>query len=257
VAARILIIEDNPTNMELMAYLLTAFGHTPLMAFDGESGVRMAREELPDLILCDVHLPKLDGYGVVGALKGDPQVRAIPVLAVTALAMVGDRERLIEAGFNGYIAKPIEPEQFVAQLEPFLPAPKEAQILLIVDDDAFMLDILTDFLGGEGYTILTAQAPDQGLALLAQHHVRVILCDQCMPLMNGTEFLERTRRLRPDCYRIMLTAITDSEAIVKALARGDIDRHFTKPWDGAELCAGLREGFRVQAARAAALEPDL
>ena len=120
--ARILIIEDNPTNMELMSYLLTAFGHTPLMAFDGESGVRMAREQRPDLILCDVYLPKLDGYGVVAALKGDPGLRAIPVLAATALAMVGDRERLMEAGFDGYLAKPIEPEQFVGQLAPFLPA---------------------------------------------------------------------------------------------------------------------------------------
>lgn len=121
--ARILIIEDNPTNMELMSYLLTAFGHTPLMAFDGESGVRMAREQRPDLILCDVYLPKLDGYGVVAALKGDPALRAIPVLASTALAMVGDRERLMEAGFDGYLAKPIEPELFVDQLAPFLPRP--------------------------------------------------------------------------------------------------------------------------------------
>ena len=121
--ARILIIEDNPTNMELMSYLLTAFGHTPLMAFDGESGVLMAREQRPELILCDVYLPKLDGYGVVAALKGDPALRAIPVLASTALAMVGDRERLMEAGFDGYLAKPIEPEQFVDQLAPFLPRP--------------------------------------------------------------------------------------------------------------------------------------
>jgi CheY-like chemotaxis protein len=120
--ARILIIEDNPTNMELMSYLLTAFGHTPLTAFDGESGVRQARAELPDLILCDVHLPKLDGYGVVAMLKAEPPLRAIPVLAVTAMAMVGDRERLMRAGFDGYIGKPIEPEQFVAELGPFLPA---------------------------------------------------------------------------------------------------------------------------------------
>jgi CheY-like chemotaxis protein len=122
VGARILIIEDNPTNMELMAYLLTAFGHTPLCAFDGEVGVQMAREHQPALILCDVHLPKLDGYGVVAALKADPALAAIPVLAVTALAMVGDRERLLGAGFNGYVAKPIEPEQFVGELESFLAA---------------------------------------------------------------------------------------------------------------------------------------
>lgn len=126
--ARILIIEDNPTNMELMSYLLTAFGHTPLMAFDGDSGVRLAGEASPDLILCDVHLPKLDGYGVVGLLKRDARLCKIPVLAVTALAMAGDRERLLAAGFDGYVAKPIEPELFVAGLEPFLPAALEPDL---------------------------------------------------------------------------------------------------------------------------------
>jgi CheY-like chemotaxis protein len=80
----------------------------------------MAAEEMPDLILCDVHLPKLDGVGVAAMLKGDARLRHIPLLAVTALAMAGDRERLLAAGFDGYIAKPIEPEQFVAELEPFL-----------------------------------------------------------------------------------------------------------------------------------------
>ena len=129
--------------------------------------------------------------------------------------------------------------------------------MLIVDDDAFMLDVLADFLGAEGYTILAAQTAAEGLALLARHQVQVILCDQCMPLMGGTAFLERSRRLRPACYRIMLTALAGFAPIAEAIGRGEIDRYFTKPWDGAELRAGLREGFRVQAARAAALEPDL
>jgi two-component system cell cycle response regulator len=252
-AARILIIEDNPTNMELMSYLLSAFGHTPLKAFDGESGVRQAREQLPDLILCDVHLPKLDGYGVVAALKADPRLRAIPVLAATALAMVGDRERLMQAGFDGYIGKPIEPEQFVAQLEPFLPGARAASpaqpIVLVVDDDPFMLEVLSDFLGAEGCTILTASSAAEGLALMERHAVRVAICDQCMPLVNGTAFFERARQLRPDCYRVMLTALADSAPIELALGRGDIDRCFHKPWDGAELRAGLREGLLVQAAR--------
>lgn len=124
--ARILIIEDNRANMELMSYLLTAFGHSALTAYDGECGVRMARELRPDLILCDVHLPRLDGIGVIGLLKADPLLRAIPVLVVTALAMVGDRERLLGAGFDGYIGKPIEPQRFVAELAPYLPAPLRA-----------------------------------------------------------------------------------------------------------------------------------
>lgn len=120
-SARILIIEDNPTNMELMVYLLRAFGYHPLLAHNGEEGVEVARREVPDLIICDVHLPKLDGYGVVAQLKQDPDLKDIPALAVTALAMVGDREKLLAAGFDGYIGKPIEPDTFVTQIESFLP----------------------------------------------------------------------------------------------------------------------------------------
>jgi CheY-like chemotaxis protein len=118
--ARILIIEDNPTNMELMVYLLKAFGHLPILAFDGEDGINMVKLEAPDLVVCDIHLPKMDGYQVVKYLKSDPALNAIPVIAVTALAMVGDREKLLGAGFDGYIGKPIEPDNFVRQIETFL-----------------------------------------------------------------------------------------------------------------------------------------
>ena len=276
--ARILIIEDNSTNMELMAYLLTAFGHTPLMAYDGEAGVRMAGREQPDLILCDVHLPKLDGYGVVAALKNDPAVAAIPVLAVTALAMVGDRERLLGAGFDGYVAKPIEPEQFVGQLEAFLAAatPRLAAVaqeqtqkpaqeqtstntLLIVDDDPFMLELLRDILEPEGYAIVTAASAADGIAKLGPKvnpTLGVIVCDQCMPLMTGTAFFERARQLAPACYRIMLTAMEDGDALRLAEERGDIDRRIAKPFDGAALRAAVAQGFVVAAERAASQALD-
>ena len=118
--ARILIIEDHPANMELMAYLFNAFGHVPLSAFDGEAGIEAAQREMPDLILCDINLPKMDGYDVVHSIKGNPALRQIPVIAVTALAMVGDREKLLDGGFDGYVGKPIEPETFVTQIEKFL-----------------------------------------------------------------------------------------------------------------------------------------
>lgn len=116
---RILVIEDNATNMELMVYLLKSFGYEFLLAADGEAGIQLAQQELPGLIVCDVNLPKLDGYGVVTFLKADPVLSAIPVIAVTALAMVGDREKLLASGFDGYIEKPIEPEVFVSQIEAF------------------------------------------------------------------------------------------------------------------------------------------
>lgn len=117
---RILLIEDNPTNLELMTYLLRAFGHTTSSAADGETGVRLALEAPPDLILCDIALPNLDGFGVVGRLKGESPMAAVPVIAVTASAMVGERDKILAAGFDGYISKPINPETFVAEVELFL-----------------------------------------------------------------------------------------------------------------------------------------
>ncbi|RJQ23281.1 MAG: response regulator [Nitrospiraceae bacterium] len=118
--ARILIIEDNPANMELMSYLLSSFGYTVLIAHNGEEGITTAKREMLDLIICDVHLPIVDGYAVAKYLKKDPVLRQIPLVAVTALAMVGDRDKVLSAGFDGYIDKPIVPEKFVGQIEEFI-----------------------------------------------------------------------------------------------------------------------------------------
>lgn len=126
--ARILVIEDNPANMELMVYLLKAYGYEPLRARDGREGIDTACASKPDLILCDVHLPRVDGYGVVTFLKNHATLRSVPVIAVTALAMVGDRERLINAGFDGYISKPIDPESFVPLIERFLPRERQGRV---------------------------------------------------------------------------------------------------------------------------------
>jgi CheY-like chemotaxis protein len=121
-ASRILVIEDNAANLELMLYLLGAFGHTTLSAGDGEEGLAMAIEERPDLIICDIYMPKMDGYEVATRLKMDSNCRAIPIVAVTASAMVGDRGRVLQAGFDGYLTKPIDPETFVEQIERYLPS---------------------------------------------------------------------------------------------------------------------------------------
>jgi CheY-like chemotaxis protein len=121
--ARVLLIEDNRPSLELMSYLLHAFGHTPLEADDGVAGLEAMRREHPDLVICDIDLPRLDGYTLAGRAKSDPALRDIPLVAVTALAMVGDRDRAIRAGFDGYLSKPIEPETFVQEVERFLPDP--------------------------------------------------------------------------------------------------------------------------------------
>ena len=119
-AARILIVEDNPANLELMTYLLGASGYPTLSARDGVDGLRIAIEELPDLIICDVQLPKMSGYGVAQQVKRSKDLCGIPLIAITAFARVSDRAEALAAGFDGYFSKPIDPEIFVQQLEAFL-----------------------------------------------------------------------------------------------------------------------------------------
>ncbi len=118
--ARILVIEDNLANRELMVYLLTAFNHISMEAADGQVGWETANRECPDLILCDLQLPMMDGYTLAQHFKSSLELKRIPLIAVTAFAMVGDREKVIAAGFDGYISKPITPELFVAQIEEYL-----------------------------------------------------------------------------------------------------------------------------------------
>ena len=114
--ARILIIEDNATNMTLAVFLLQSAGHAVISAIDAEAGLTLAREELPDLVLMDIQLPGMDGLQATRLLKEDAATRAIPVIALTALAMKGDEERIRAAGCDGYIAKPMRYQEFLATI---------------------------------------------------------------------------------------------------------------------------------------------
>ena len=112
--ATVLLIEDNPANMMLTVFLLQSAGYTVLSATDAEAGLTLARDEHPDLILMDIQLPGMDGLAATVLLKGADATRAIPVIALTALAMKGDEERIRAAGCDGYIAKPMTSQGFLA-----------------------------------------------------------------------------------------------------------------------------------------------
>ena len=120
-ATRILIVEDHPASLELLQYLLGAAGYETLQATDGGDAIALMQTERLDLVICDMQLPEISGYEVAKFLKGDPALRGIPIVAVTAFSMVGDRDKVLSSGFDGYFSKPIEPENFVAQMEAFLP----------------------------------------------------------------------------------------------------------------------------------------
>lgn len=112
--AKVLVVEDNPANMTLVILLLELAGHTVVSATDAETGLALARDQLPNLILMDMHLPGMDGLEAAALLKRDAATRAIPVIALTALAMKGDEERIRGAGCDGYIAKPVRYQEFLA-----------------------------------------------------------------------------------------------------------------------------------------------
>jgi two-component system cell cycle response regulator DivK len=112
----VLVIEDNAANMTLATFLLQSAGHTVLSAVDAEAGLTMARELQPGLILMDIQLPGMDGLQATALLKLDPVTKHIPVIALTALAMKGDEERIRAAGCDGYIAKPMRYKDFLAAI---------------------------------------------------------------------------------------------------------------------------------------------
>ncbi len=117
---RILVVDDNRANLDLMLYLLGAFGHEVVGVPDGLAAYAAARDGDFALILTDILMPGIDGYELAARLKSDARLSATPLIAVTALAMAGDRERIRAAGFDGYIPKPIEPQSFVAQIAAYL-----------------------------------------------------------------------------------------------------------------------------------------
>lgn len=119
----ILIIEDNPANMRLAELLVRNAGHEVLSAVDAETGVALARSALPDLILMDVQLPGMDGLEATALLKSAPATAAIPVIALTALAMKADKENSRLAGCDAYIAKPLRYQELYAAIDSLLPSP--------------------------------------------------------------------------------------------------------------------------------------
>jgi two-component system cell cycle response regulator DivK len=118
--ATVLIVEDNAANMTLAEFLLTSAGYTVVTATDAETGISLARDRHPDLILMDIQLPGIDGLAATALLRQHDATRHIPVIALTALAMKGDEARIRAAGCDGYIAKPLRYQEFLATIATYL-----------------------------------------------------------------------------------------------------------------------------------------
>lgn len=118
--SKVLIAEDNPVNRELLREVLEARGYVVVEACDGQEALRKIAETQPDILLLDLGMPVLDGFATVRQIRQNPAVAKLPVLAVTAYAMRGDREKVMEAGFDGYLSKPIDFQALTEELERLL-----------------------------------------------------------------------------------------------------------------------------------------
>jgi two-component system cell cycle response regulator len=218
--ARILVIEDDPNSLELIAYLLGAFGYTPITAVDGEEGVAKALSYQPDLILCDVQIPKVHGFEVVRQLKNNAAFAQVPIIAVTAFAMVGDRDKVLGAGFDSYITKPIAPETFIAQMESFLAFPNQSHTqipaqgslqpehsfsatittptdrhisILVLDNSPTNLEFLHSLLQLSGYHVLTATTINEAMTIASQNLPQLIISDLQLNGESGFDFIARVK----------------------------------------------------------------
>jgi two-component system cell cycle response regulator DivK len=119
---RILIVEDQEDNRAILRDLLSQAGYALIEAADGEEGVKLAQREQPDLILMDIQLPVIDGYEATRRIKGVPELKSIPIIAVTSYALSGDEARARAAGCDGYVTKPFSPRDLLAKVRTYLPA---------------------------------------------------------------------------------------------------------------------------------------
>lgn len=225
-----LVIEDNPDNLELISKLLMAYGHDVQTAEDGEIGLQRALSSRFDLIVCDLEMPRMRGEEVVRELHIRQKESRPPIIAITAFAMVGDREKVLELGFDGYLSKPISVETFVQEVEAFLPPEKRSSgapescattpapevvrkpvqaNVLVVDDSSVNLDVIRGTLRSSGYEVLTAGSVEKGLEIARQNKLDLIISDVHMAPQDGYDFL-RMVRADSDLSKLPFVFLTSS-----------------------------------------------
>jgi two-component system cell cycle response regulator len=228
-SASILVIEDTPGSLELMAYLLEAAGHTVTAASDGMEGLEMALSRSFDLIVCDIEMPHMTGYQVIFELNARLGKQRPPVIAITAYAMVGDREKVLDAGFEGYLSKPISVKTFIQHLETFLPREKRSSrvtpphacdtapekhpadqgLVLVVDDLEINAELTRCTLQPSGYRVVIADSVEKGMEQVSRNPFDLIISDLHMPQESGIEFLRNVKE-NPAIRSIPFILITSS-----------------------------------------------
>ena len=249
-ARRILVVEDNLLNLKLVRDILHFAGYEVAEARSGEDGLALAKLDPPDLVLLDLQLPGMDGFETLQRLRHGVIRPDVPVIAVTALAMPADRDRAAQAGFDGFVEKPISVRALPSQIEEFLAVDRgssvEAVAVLAVDDQPANLRLLEAVLVPKGYRIVTAASGSEALDVLRREKVDLVLLDVLMPDMDGHEVCRRIRSTAETEFLpvVMITA-SGSEHRLAALESG-ADDFVSKPFDQSELLARVASLARIK-----------
>jgi CheY-like chemotaxis protein len=239
--ARLLVVEDTPHNLELMSFLLRAYGHTVESAVSGEQGIELAHAVRPDLVIMDLQLPGIDGYQAFAALRSDPSLPRMPVVAVTAFAMADDHRKAVAAGFYHYMTKPIDPPSFVDEIDSCLPEPLRGQRptpvdaepaandwvtshepslysgarILVVDDSRANRELLNSVLVPHGFQVTLATTVEEGIELSSRAAPDLVLCDIHVGSRHGIDVL-RHIRATPALTAVPFAFITATEVWLDA-----------------------------------------
>jgi two-component system cell cycle response regulator len=260
--ARILVVEDTPHNLQLMTYLLQTHGHTVAGAVTGEQGIELALASRPDLVVMDLQLPGVDGYEALTALRSAPGLAAVPVVAVTSFAMVGDRDRALGAGFDHYMAKPIDPESFTEEINGRLPehlrgtrpAPAAAEPaqatdpptsgpgrqhaanILVLDDSPINQALLRSMLEPHGYHVRAAFTVEQAITAAGDTLPDLVLSDVHVGQQSGAQLLAHVRGV-PVLALVPFAFITATVDRQDPLLGGGTTRIIRRPIEPAALLA--------------------
>lgn len=266
---KILIVEDNEMNRDILSRELRDRDHEVVAATNGEEGIEKSLTESPDLILMDLSLPGIDGWDATRAIKADAQTARIPVIALTAHAMPGDRDKALAAGCDDYETKPYDWTRLFTKVDAILqrvqaeskeedvesPVPHSAaadapavprreaisgRTILIVDDKELNRDLLARGVHDDGHHALFAVNGREALEALEQHNVDLVLLDIMMPQVDGFEVL---RRMKADTELrhipvIVISASEQMASAVKCIEMG-ADDYLPKPWDPVLLKARI------------------
>jgi two-component system cell cycle response regulator len=260
VSARILLVEDAPNSLQLMTYLLEKHGHTVTGVRTAEDSIRTARDQAADLILMDLQLgAAMTGYQALRAIRADPRISTTPVIAVTALAMVGDRQRGLAAGFDEYLTKPIDPATFCEQIEAHLPValhgrrPQAYRVLsqgqpaatsphrrgngekiLVVDDAATNRALLRSVLEPHGYRVLLAKTIADAIEAADAEPPDLVLCDVHIRGGLGMDLLDRLATV-PVLALVPLAFITATAGRLDPLVRAGRAQVIRRPIEPGRL----------------------